>query len=121
MFDFDDPDSDYQWGPGETLPQRDRPHNEQSPLESCFTNEVRDLFQKMEDKVDTAFAEIKSKIDNIETRVSAVEQRQYCSLSSSPTSSSCEGSSDGKRKRRSQPELQVIKIMYNYECRYASK
>ena len=95
MFDFDDPDC--QWGPGQTIPQSDLPHNEQATSLTC---ELRSLFQEMESKVNAAFADIKSKIDNIDARVSAVEQRQCHSGSSSPTTSSSKGSSDGKRKRR---------------------
>lgn len=68
--------------------------------------EIRDLFQKMEGKIDSAFQDLNSKLMNFEERVTLLEQNSPSSSSLS-TSISNENSLDGKRKKRSPSELQV--------------
>lgn len=95
MTEHEEDDEEYQWGPGDILPEHDR-------IENMY-GEVRDLFQKMEDKIDSAFLDVNSKLENVEARVALLEQNS----STLSTSVSSKSSSDGKRKRRSPSELQV--------------
>ncbi len=94
-------DEGFQWLPGDILPQNgDNLHESHSQIGSFFS-----YMQKMESKLDT----ICDKLDSIESRVSTLEQNPPvlapCSASGC---SSCETSSEGKkRSRRSPPELQV--------------
>ena len=83
------------------LPQNDAPRLHQSEMDSSHNN-LRDLLQRMERRIDAAFTEFSHKLTDIETRVSAIEQRPSNPLSSPSTPSS---SSSGRR--RTPPELQV--------------
>ncbi len=95
-------DEGFQWLPGDVLPQNgDNLHETSHSQIGSFLS----YMQKMESKLDT----ICDKLDSIESRVSTLEQNPPvlapCSASGC---SSCETSSEGKkRSRRSPPELQV--------------
>ena len=104
--------TDYCWRPGQALPT----HEEGEGLHnSSYTSsaesgqnfgDFRDFFQRMESKIDAAFSELDRKLENIEARVAAIEQRPLASPQSQSTSSSS-SNDDRKRKRRTPPELQV--------------
>lgn len=88
------------------------PHNEcddeheHRSRSSTRQNTFRDLIQQMESKIDTAFSDINSKLQNIEFRLSSLEERPPPSVPT-PSSSSGDSSVESKRKRRTPPELQV--------------
>jgi hypothetical protein len=85
----------YQWGPGDILP------------ENNMYCEIRDLFQKMESKIDSTFLEFNTKLENFDTRLTLMEQNP----TPSSTNTCSETISDGrKRKRRSPSELQVCTV-----------
>jgi hypothetical protein len=106
--------TNYCWRPGEALPR----HQEGEELpNSNYTSEFgenfsgfRDLFQRMESKIDAAFSEFDRKLESIEARVAVIEQRPLAP--ESPSTSSSSSSDDRKRKRRTPPELQVTE----YSC-----
>ena len=106
-------DSGYRWGPGDMLPQNDAPCLHQSEMDSSHNN-LRDLLQRMERRIDATFTEFSHKLTDIETRVSAIEQCPSNPLSS-PSTPSSSSSEDGKRRRRTPPELQVL---HCYVCKF---
>ena len=63
----------------------------------------------MEGKIDSLFSEFSTKLQNIESRITSLEQTSSPS-SSSGTGSSDGSSADGKRKRRTPLELQVRQL-----------
>lgn len=109
------------WGPGDILPlQYSREH--ESPEEISLDNQrpqtadpaqygLLDLFQRMENKIDVAFQKVHEKLGSLSERVLAVELMQKeiesSCVSSSVSSSPVSSHSEGKRMRRSPPELQV--------------
>ena len=109
--------TDYCWRPGEALPTREE--GEGLP-NSSYTSSAEsgenfsgfsDLFQRMESKIDAAFSELDRKLENIEARVTVIEQRPLAPPQS-PSTSSSSSNDNRKRKRRTPPELQVTK----YSC-----
>ena len=94
------------WQPGETLPQQGG-----SDQPNCFSGNsehtIRDLFQMMESKIDTAFSDFNQKLQDFDARITAIEQRPPISPGSTSTPGSSSSSDDGKRKRRTPLELQV--------------
>lgn len=82
-------------GSGDILPENDT------------YGEIRDLIQNMESKIDSAFLDINSKLENIDSRVTLMEKNPPPSSNLSASTSTSGSSFDGKRKRRSPSELQV--------------
>lgn len=92
---------EFRWGPGDTLPR------DCETTTDDFLDEFRSCMQKMESKIDTLYSDFSTKLQNIESRVTSLEQTSHLSIPSSSTSSSDNSSADCKRKRRTPPELQV--------------
>lgn len=107
-------DPDYHWGPGDVFSQD---HNEcevQGDLchHGTYPNEFRNLLQRMESKIDAAFSDFGAKLQNLESRVTSLEQNPHPGPSTPSSSSSGDSSVDGKRKHRTPPELQVSSYDY---------
>ena len=102
---------DYYWLPGDTLP-----HQQEEGRSISYNSGdnfcVRDFVQRMESKIDVAFSEFGQKLQDIEARVTAIEQRPPAPPES-PSTSGSSSSEDRKRKRLTPPELQV-RVLCSY-------
>lgn len=95
------------WQPGQVLPIDPGPSSSlQSP-----NYDLEGMIQSMQYAVDSKFDEVKEKLAELESKVKQIEEKQQGLDSASHSSVSGNTSSDGKRRRKSPPELQVNSIL----------
>lgn len=63
--------SDY-WGPGDVLPESEEIMQDDDPFVK-----IHDCIQTIENKIDTAFTEFRSKLQSFEPRFTALEQEGH--------------------------------------------